>query len=765
MTLADHLPSVSIIVNTYNRGAWLDDALRGLAGLDYSDFEVIVVNGPSTDTSAEVIARWGGAIKALTCAQANLSVSRNVGIAAAAGEIIAFIDDDAVPHPQWLRRLVARYVDPAVGAVGGFTVDNTGTGWQMRKVLCDRFGNAHHVTDYFDERPLNRPGSPFYPSLLGTNSSFRASALRAIGGFDHAFAYLLDETDVCLRLVDAGWQVHFEPDALVWHQFAPSHIRSGNRVARTLYPSAVSRGYFIARHGGAADLTAAGDALDAYRDELLAVNAQFHRDGYIDAAHHHALDEDVMQGLREGQRQAMEAGSNPGGNLAEIATAAPPPFARYHGAKRLRIALISQGWPPENETGIARWTQQVAHGLVARGHIVHVLTKCAPDQAETVVFAQGIWLHRLRPDPTLAPAEQERYGLPTALGAWAMRVWREAQFLKSFGVDLFSFPIWDLEGLPLLDDSDLTTVVSLHTTYAMARPFKPEWQERPLLGAHHVDPVIAAEGGLLARAPWLLANSQAIIDEIAGVYAQDVTARATIVPHGTSDPLVTRAHDAAARDAQALTGAPLRVAFVGRFELRKGFDLAARVAHGLIEDSQGDIEFWFAGGALDDDARATLADVGATAIVDHPRVRFMGQLDRVALDDCYVAADVVLMPSRFESFGLVAIEAMAAGRPVLALNAGGMGEIARDQYGARAFTDGPDDAATARAIVAEIETLDADRIELRNRGQLARAAWHDHYSIEAMTSGLEAFYSKVTGLPDLAEYLPSPDIARERAQA
>jgi len=763
--LADHLPSVSIVLNTYNRGAWLDDALRGLAGLDYPDFEVIVVNGPSTDTSAEVIARWGGAIKALTCAQANLSVSRNIGIAAAAGDIIAFIDDDAVPHPQWLRRLVARYVDPAVGAVGGFTVDNTGTGWQMRKVLCDRFGNAHHVTDYFDERPLNRPGSPFYPSLLGTNSSFRASALRAIGGFDHAFAYLLDETDVCLRLVDARWQVHFEPDALVWHQFAPSPIRSGNRVARTLYPSAVSRGYFIMRHGSAADLTAAGDALDAYRDELLAVNAQFHRDGYIDAAHHHALDEGVMEGLREGQRQAMEAGGNPGGNLAEIATATPPPFKRYLGAKRLRIALISQGWPPENETGIARWTQQVAHGLVARGHIVHVLTRCAPDQGETVVFGQGVWLHRLHPDPTLAPAAQERYGLPTALGAWAMRVWREARFLKSFGVDLFSFPIWDLEGLPLLDDPDLTTVVSLHTTYAMARPFKPEWQERPLLGAHHVDPVIAAEGGLLARAPWLLANSQAIIDKIAGVYGQDVTARATIVPHGTPDPLATRTVDAAARDAQTLTGAPLRVAFVGRFELRKGFDLAARVALGLIGDSPRDIEFRFAGGVLDDDARATLADVGAAAIADHPRVRFMGQLDRAALDDLYVAVDVVLMPSRFESFGLVAIEAMAAGCPVLALNAGGMGEIAREQYGARAFADGPDDAVTARAIVAEIEALDTDRIELRNRGQMARAAWHDHYSIAAMTTGLEAFYAKVTGRPDLPGHLSLPDIARERAQA
>jgi glycosyltransferase involved in cell wall biosynthesis len=789
------IPPVSIIVNTYNRGAWLEDALRGLAGLDYPDFEIIVVNGPSTDDSAEVIARRGTAIKALTCVQANLSVSRNVGIAAAAGEIIAFIDDDAVPHPQWLRRLVARYTDPVIGAVGGFTVDNTGTAWQMRKTLCDRFGNAHHVTDYFDERPLNRPGTPFYPSLLGTNSSFRASALRAIGGFDHAFAYLLDETDVCLRLVDAGWHVHFEPDALVWHQFAPSHIRSGNRVARTLYPSAVSRGYFIARHGGAADLTASGKALDAYRDELLATNARFERDGYIDAAHHHALNEDVMQGLREGQRQAMEAGGNPGGNLAEIATAPPPPFVRYAGDKGLeggkgvavskglagsrglRIALISQGWPPENDNGIARWTQQVAHGLVARGHTVHVLTKCASDVPEardvpeTIVFSDGIWLHRLHPDATLAPAAQERYGLPTGLGAWAMRVWREARFLKSFGVDLFSFPIWDLEGLPLLDDPDLTTVVSLHTTYAMARPFKPEWQERPLLAAQHVDPVIDAETALFDRAPWLLANSQAIIDEIATIYGRDVTARATIVPHGTPDPLVTRALAAAGRDADTLTGAPLRVLFVGRFEPRKGFDLAVRVAMGLIENT--DVDVWFAGGVLDDDARATLASVGAEAIVDHPRVRFLGLVDRDALDDMYVAADIVLMPSRFESFGLVAIEAMAAGRPVLALDAAGLGEIARTEYGAWAFADGPDgaDATVVGAILAEIERLDADRIELCNRGRMARAAWQDHFSIAAMITGLEAFYAKVAGYVDEPGYtdvmarVPSPKFERERALA
>ena len=218
-------PSVSVVVNTCNRARYLADALRALASLHYPQVEVVVVNGPSTDGTGAVLEGWAQHIKRVDCMELNLSVSRNAGIAAAAGDIIAFIDDDAVPHPDWLSHLVGPYADQRVAAVGGYTVDNTGVRWQARKTICDRYGNAHHVSDYFDERPLNRPGTPFYPSLLGTNSSFRATALRGVGGFDHAYAYLLDETDVCLRLVDAGWRVLYEPKALVWHQFAASHIR------------------------------------------------------------------------------------------------------------------------------------------------------------------------------------------------------------------------------------------------------------------------------------------------------------------------------------------------------------------------------------------------------------------------------------------------------------------------------------------------------------------------------------------------------------
>jgi glycosyltransferase involved in cell wall biosynthesis len=738
--MREPFPTVSVIVNTYNRGPWLDDALRGLAGLDYPAFEVIVVNGPSQDNSEAVIARWAGTIKALRCDEANLSLSRNIGIAAASGAVIAFIDDDAVPHPQWLRRLALHYHDPAVGAVGGYTVDNTGTHWQMRKVLCDRYGTAHHVTDYFDERPLNRPGSPFYPSLLGTNSSFCAQALRAIGGFDHTYAYLLDETDVCLRLVDAGWHVRYEPHALVWHQFAPSHIRSGARVARTLYPSAVSKGYFITRHGGANNLVLAGESLDSYRDQVLAGNAGLERGGAIDGAHRHALDQDLMRGLREGQRRAMCSGDKPGGDLALVATAPPPAFVPFAAAMGRRIALVTQGWPPGNDSGIARWTQLVAHGLAARGHKVHILTMADRGAEESVNFSDGLWIHRLCPDRESAStgAVVERYGLPWRQAAWADRVWREAHFLRSFGLDLVSFPIWDCEGLPLLDDPAFATVVSLHTTYAMARPFKPEWEERPLLAARHVAPMVAAETALLKRAPHLLANSDAIVAAVAQHHGVDPADRVVVVPHGTPDPLASRADAAEARAIARRDHAPLRVLFVGRFEPRKGFDIAVEVARAVLD--MANVEMTLIGGTLDDDALGLIGRLGAGAILADPRIVFAGVVSRDALDDAYVGADVVLMPSRFESFGLVAIEAMAAGCAVLALDAGGLGEVARDDYGARAFADSPD---AAIRIAGEIAWLATDREELDLRCDQARAAWAARFSAEAMVQGIEGFYERV----------------------
>src|ERR1700690_3685569 len=98
--------TVSVVINTYNRAASLDATLRSLRRLNYPRFEVIVVNGPSTDSTMDVLRAHAPSIRVGTCSDRNLSVSRNVGIDMARGNLVAFLDDDAVPDENWLNDAV-----------------------------------------------------------------------------------------------------------------------------------------------------------------------------------------------------------------------------------------------------------------------------------------------------------------------------------------------------------------------------------------------------------------------------------------------------------------------------------------------------------------------------------------------------------------------------------------------------------------------------------------------------------------------------------
>lgn len=729
-------PTVSVVINTLNRANLLDDAIRGVLQLDYPAFELIVVNGPSTDKSEEVLQGWHGRIKHLRCDVPNLSVSRNVGIEAAAGDIVAFLDDDAVPHPLWLRYLARKFSDPAVGGVGGFTVDNTGVRWQVRKTVCDRFGEAYFPSDSYDERVLNWPGTPLYPSLLGTNSSFRMAALRDIGGFDHTFAYLLDETDVCLRLVDAGWGVVYEPAAMIFHQFAESHIRSKTNKPKTLYPSVVSKTYFINHHGRAEGYHKVAQALEDYRAELLRANAWLEEHGDISLHHRKALDYDVEEGTRvgveAGYRAILEHKAKGDLDPAPL----PEPFLAQTQANPLRIALVSQGLPPENEAGIARWTLLLAEGLRDLGVAVHIITRARDLPSRR--FRDGIWFHAIAAAGEETDELAARYQLPRdGVADWMAGVMREIAFLKTFGLDLVSFPIWDLEALPVLDDPEIASVVSLHTTYKLAKPFKPEWNSRIIYGRSFIETMIAAERKALERAPHILANSRAVIDQIESEYGVTLGERARIVPHGTPDILARLGVTLEEKRARQRKGEPLRVLFAGRFEPRKGYDLALKVAAQFRGDAR--IRFDFAGAAPDaaffERARAEFG------IDPHDSgLRFHGEVDRAALERLYCAADVVLMPSRFESFGLVAIEAMSAATPVLALAQGGLAEVVEEGISGYLFAD---DKAFVTGAVRRLNTLIGDRAALGQLAESSHAAFACRFSDAVMAREVAAFYRSI----------------------
>lgn len=233
-------PQVSIVINTLDRADWLRRLLPALAVVDYPALEVIVVNGPSRDDTAALLASVGDRIKAAHCATANLSRSRNIGIAAAAGEIVVFIDDDALPaDASWLRELVTPLVDdPTLGAVGGPVLRGDQDEWEFQGRLGSDYGE---LREPFEAAALGlvADGRRWVRYTQGNNCAFRREALVAIGGFDETFAYYLDEVDVCLRLARAGRPIGLAPRAIVRHYSASAahrkswHDRNWDVMARS----------------------------------------------------------------------------------------------------------------------------------------------------------------------------------------------------------------------------------------------------------------------------------------------------------------------------------------------------------------------------------------------------------------------------------------------------------------------------------------------------------------------------------------------------
>lgn len=234
----------SVVIVSRHRPALLRRCLIALCQQDHPEFEVVVVADP-----AGIAATDGFAIKRAVYDEANISAARNRGIALAAGGIVAFIDDDAVAEPTWLSRLVAPFADRRVIAATGFVRGRNGISWQWRAAEVDRSGADHP----FDAAAtVLRQGSPQRAvKLQGTNCAFRRDVLAAAGGFDPAFRFFHDETDLALRIAAQGMMA-VVPDAVVHHGFAEGPHRRADRVPKNLHDIAASTALFLRRHAGAA---------------------------------------------------------------------------------------------------------------------------------------------------------------------------------------------------------------------------------------------------------------------------------------------------------------------------------------------------------------------------------------------------------------------------------------------------------------------------------------------------------------------------------
>ena len=134
-------PTVSVVVVSRDRGPSLELTLVGLARQLHDNYEIVVV-ADAAGLDAVRRQKLGREIKTVPFADPNISLARNLGTAVAAGEVVAFIDDDAVPEPTWLRHLTAPFSEPDVAAAGGFVIGRNGISFQWKAHSVDHTGQA-----------------------------------------------------------------------------------------------------------------------------------------------------------------------------------------------------------------------------------------------------------------------------------------------------------------------------------------------------------------------------------------------------------------------------------------------------------------------------------------------------------------------------------------------------------------------------------------------------------------------------------------------
>lgn len=240
-------PAISVVVVSRGRPRHLSRCLTGLAQLFHRPFEVVIA---ADEAGRDAVAAhpMGARVKLLPNDTPGISVARNRAVARASAEIVAFIDDDAVPEPTWLCHLTEPFRDPSVGAATGYVIGRNGISLQWAGRLAAADASVTEI-DPRPERPwAHPPGQETAVMLEGTNMAIRREVLARLGGFDARYRFYLDDTDLSLRLSAAGHAAVVVPDARVHHAFAESDTRRADRAPRDLFDIGRSLGVFLALH-------------------------------------------------------------------------------------------------------------------------------------------------------------------------------------------------------------------------------------------------------------------------------------------------------------------------------------------------------------------------------------------------------------------------------------------------------------------------------------------------------------------------------------
>ena len=747
----------SIVISTIDRVEPLKTLLKALEHQSYPLFEVIVVVGPTGDNTVDALKEYEGRIRLIRCPVANLSVSRNLGLCAAAGDIIAYIDDDAIPSRNWLAQLNHIFTTNSnIAATGGsvYLIHPFQPVIQHSLGIFSVVGKQYDVRyNLLDHLPVEGKGEFWTMRMMGTNMAYRREALLSIGGFDELYEWVYDDAEVALRLSAMGFLVRPVREARVYHIPASSRNRKAytflakwwiNTKAATYLCTLYwlhfkSDFYSIKNYIQFISGSHIRLYINLYKEkkislvfliksiiyELSALSTGIYRAFKTNKRFscnfkHIGTEERSFQAFMHESSCLQPAVSPISGSCANIKMAEPP----------LRIALLSYNYPPRLYDGVGRSTHMLAKGLFALGHTVHVLTH---GERPIIQYYDGAYVHHV-------PYELKRYASLRHLpGVYHRLNYSHAvhecllRLILNDDIQIVDTPLWLVDGFVTAVSKTLPVVV---------RPVTANKQISELINDKNQDQNLLSEieRQLLLHANIIAANSNATKQALHNVYNLDDKIDVEVIPYGIEPVSQEQIRPFPCQSSPE----KLTVLYVGRLEKRKGIqDLFTAIPHVLQRIPN--VEFIIAGAdnSIHDGFQSqTGMDYFTFFSKNYPgylsKVRFLGEVSEEQLSSLYQSCDLFVAPSLYESFGLIYLEAMNYAKPVIGCRAGGIPEVVDDGVTGR-LVDPNSPKQLAEAIVT---LLKSPRL-LYEYGLAGRQRLLNQFTHVHMARGFERIYRLV----------------------
>lgn len=649
-----------ICAYTLDRLNVLSQAIESVQAQTVAAHEVVLTIDHSPGLLAEARRRWPDLLTIENHEEQGLSGARNSGVAKCSGDVVAFLDDDAVAAPDWLERLGEAYRDPSVLGAGGAVrpawVDDK-PAWFPAEfdwvVGCTHSGMPR-------EREAVR-------NLVGANMSFRRETLVGVGAFRHELGRVgtipagCEETDLCIR-VGKRWpdgKILYDPDAKVDH-FVP--------------PSRAELGYFTSRCRGEGRSKAVLAGLVGSDSGLEAERAYTRR----------TLPLGVLRGFGDALRGDLSGLARAAMIVAGLFTTTAGYLSAGRERRRLerrrreaadkledaplRVLTVTPR-SPLSQGGVERHVMEVSRRIAAAGATVEVLCTEPGGPALREEERDGVPIRTVR----AWPADRDWCVAPRIWSEMGREPW-DVVHVQSYHT--FVAPLAMLRALTLGIPYVVTFHGGGHSSQARNRV---RGMQRLLLRP------------LLARAARLVAVARFEIEQYGGELRLPPE-KFALIPNGT---------DVAFSAGAGANGQPLgppRIASIGRLERYKGH-------HRVIDAFPFVLK-------REPEARLLIVGTGPYEGELRKRVDALGIAENVeftstppdrpaAMAELLQGISLVVLLSDFETHPLVALEAAAAGRRLLVADASGLAELAADGV-ARAVPLGESAEGVGQAAIEEL---------------------------------------------------------------